>query len=232
MKPTALLALLLACCAPLRAATIAVNNTLLAGDTANFHYGDSTTTVRLKDSSGALLPAGTDFRVGFFKNYSSSLDALLASSSFENLMDPFNSNGFVPIGVGDTGTGDNVTSFLQVREIGGVLRAITSIPNVSYLSGTPNIDADGLTRGTRLFLFLVNQPEFSGSPTEWGIFSASSWVIPAVGEADLTLAFKDVDTAAEVYRGKLGSLGTAPVPEPSVSLLALGALALGLRRRR
>lgn len=230
MKFTGLFSLL-ALCAPLQAATIAINNTLLPADSGNLHYADSTTTVRLKDSAGALLPAGTDFRIGFFKNYSSASNSILASGTFQSLTDPVNANGFVPIGVGDSGTGGDVTSFLQLRDLGGTLRAITSITNVNYVAGSPNIDTDGLTRGTKLFLFVVNQADFAGSPTEWGIYSASTWIIPATGEADLTLSFKEIDTIEEIFRGTLGSLGTA-IPEPSVSLFALGTLALGCRRRR
>lgn len=213
------------------AANIAINNTIGAADSANFHYSDSTTTVRLKDSTGALLPVGTDFRVGYFKGYTASLNSILSTSSFTDLTNPLNPNGFVPIGVGNTGTGDDVRVNMEIRDFGGTLRTITTVPNVSYLNGTPNTEGSGLTRGTKLFLFLLNQADFSGTPTEWGIFSATTWEIPAAGDADVTLAFKEVDTAGEVFRGKLGSLGTA-VPEPTASILVVGAVALGLRRRR
>ena len=211
------------------AATVSLNNT------------NGATTVALHNSAAMPLPAGTDYRVGFFLGYSTALDPILQFSSFEFLNNPANPNRFVPIGVGGSSVGDNklnppapgVNEF-QIRDFSGTLRSLTTIGNISYLDGAPNTEAAGLTRGTKLFLFLVNQTEFlSGTNMEWGIYSATDWLIPSgTNNANLALEIKNVDTSAEVFHGSLGSLKTAPIPEATSSALALGVIALGLLRRR
>ena len=217
------------CLGSATAATVSLNNT------------NGAATVALQNSLAVALPAGTDYRIGFFLNYSAALDSSLRTNSFEFLTNPSNPNRFVPIGVGGNSIGDNKLSpespgvkEFEIRDFSGTLRSLTTIGNISYLDGTPNTEAAGLTRGTKLFLFLVNQSEFvGGANMEWGIFSATDWLIPTgTNNANLALEIKNIDTAAEVFHGSLGSLKTAPVPESSSSVLAMTVAAIGLFRRR
>ncbi len=216
------------------AASVLVRDTLSDADAGNFHYSIGATSVPLRDSAGAQLAIGSDFRIGFFLNYSQSLDSSLATATYQSLVNPSNPNRFIQIGVGGTTAGDAVAlNTLEIRTLSGASRALTTISNVTYATGTANSAVDNaLTRGTKLFLFTTNSQDFSTTPTEWGLFSATSWIVPTVGDADVTLAFKEVDTAGEVFHGSLGSLRTAPVPEASTLVFALAALVPLNRRRR
>lgn len=61
------------------------------------------------------------------------------------------------------------------------------------------------------------------TPGNYGKNDATLWALSVTG----------VDGAVTSVGGDVGSPGTAPVPEPSVSLLALGAISLlGVRRRK
>lgn len=217
-------------------AIVSLNNALSGGDTGTFHRPTGAeNVVVLKNSTGSLLPAGTVFRIGFFLNYTNDLNPTLASGSFDSLTSASSPNRFVAIGVGDAGRGTDTRAAEQlIKDDGaGNLRVNTSISDVTYSSGTANTLVDGgLARGTKLFVFLLNQNSFSGTPTQWGIYGADTWVIPASGTANLTLSLKAVDTLGEVYRGSLGSLLTA-VPEPSAMTFGIAALGLiTIRRRR
>jgi hypothetical protein len=220
------------CAAP--AASILIRDTLSVADAANYHYSVGATYVPLRDSSGVQLPLGSDFRIGFFLNYSESLNASLGTASYGSLFEPANPNRFIQIGTGGTTAGDLVDpANYEVRTVGAAARAITTISNITYAAGVANaVVNNALTRGTKIFLIATNGQDFSVAPSEWGIFSGTEWVVPAIGDADLTAAFKEVDTPGEVFRGSLGSLRTAAVPEPSISFLALGAMIWIKRRRR
>ena len=231
------------------AAVVSFNNSLSATtDSANFHAPPlpggitPTSTVVLKDSAGNPLPVGTDFRIGFIIGYSAALDALLGVEPYEILTNPTNPNRFVPIGIGVSGTGDDARANMEIKSLGGTPRVISSFANVTYLPGTANaLAVGGVNEGTKLFLLLVNQtnipvtdalPSINSTTTEWGLYSATAWTIPVGGGANLALAFKEVDTPGEVFRGSLGSLRTAPVPEPTVITFGFAALGLALARRR
>jgi hypothetical protein len=238
---------LLAICHNASAITVSISPTITVnGFHGNTGQSGQASVVSLKNSAGVLLPVGSQIRVGFFKGYTSALDAKLKNpAELRNLLSSGVTNEFVPLGeLGNTnspGLGDNTIATNDIKEIATVIRAQVSMTNISYQGSTDGSDANktglgGLGRGTKLFVFAFNNAnvaqDFSAAGFEYGLFSASTWTAALSGSSTLTLRLEDVDTAGEVYWGSLGSLQTAAVPEPAfASLLVFGTL-LGFRRRR
>lgn len=207
----------------------------------------------LVTSNLQAVPVGSYAVVGFFAGFLDTAADRLALSDATNGIRSYVSQKFVPLGqpssplwadkgVASTnfGTAGTVGVTLNGTVPNQYISASGSINNTAlvFAAGTANaLVVDGVTRGTRLFLLVYNSAD-PATATELGIYSATTWVVPAAGTtASLPLASIDNATAAyEVYRGGLGSLILAPiipVPEPATGLLTL-IVGLGLigRRRR
>jgi len=203
-------------------------------------HGALGTQVTMLSSSGSVLPAGSQVRVGFFLNYTPALDSTLKSGNLTSLLT--GANRFVPFGesTSPTGYGNNTETTNDLKDLSGI-RANVTYTGLTYIGSDNDLTAantstsGGVARGTKVFLFLYNAQSLdtSGAGFEFGLYSASSWSIPATGTAATSIQLQLVDTNTEVYWGQLGSLHTAaPVPEPTGTLLALGTLALATVRRR
>lgn len=226
------------------AANITVSDALGAGDTANFHAnnGGVTNRVLLKSSGGTILNTGaaqtgitTKYLLGYFVGFDSGIGSALSGDNGGTLFSALNDPArFVPLGLGVAGLGSNIAANQRVNPANG--RLANTMTSVTYLDGAANAaSSGGINRGTRLFMILLNQESTTQTlSTEFGLFSATNWLIPATGSANITLSLKDVDTAGEVFQGGLGSLVLAPtIPEASSTALALLAgLGLMSRRRR
>jgi hypothetical protein len=198
-------------------------------------------------SSGQPGQAGWLVQVGFFKGWTSS-QTQIDSLSDADKADVYSyiSGNFVPLGapgapifasnaIASAGYGDINTFGIGTVGAAAVPTATGGATGVTLTSNPANsLSAGGLARGTRLFLLIYNAPT-ADAATELGVFSASTWTVGATA-TNVSLATTSIDTAAEAYRGAIGSLRLAPlnvVPEPSTSLMALLAgMGLVARRRR
>ena len=188
-----------------------------------------------------LSSSGGGVVLGFFKGYTTAMNAQLSKDGAE--LRSFLADNFVPLGAPGSNVNHGANSAanpVSLRAIaGGGTTAAGTIENSTWAASTGAAPANSLqegalVRGTRIFL-LAYEGQSLAAATELGIFSASTWTIPAaaaVNTASFTLT--QVNDAAEVYRGSLGSLVLAPiVPEPSTTLVTLLAgLGLISRRRR
>jgi hypothetical protein len=193
-------------------------------------------------SNGSPLTNGAALvRIGFLTDSSSAVLTSLASP-LRSVVDTALSTYFVGLGDigGDADLGALASGGPRViqRTVNGISSAGRIAGNVSGVNVgvyTPPTTITGVPSGTRLVM-LVYDTLTPSTATEMGIFSSDdvTWRMPADSLSNITLLTTLVDTNAEVYRGTRGSLHLSPigVPEPSVSLLALGAIGLGLRRRR
>jgi hypothetical protein len=208
------------------------------------YHGAVGSQVSILNTAGNPLPAGSQIRLGFFLNYSPALDASLRAGNFQALFT--GSNRFVPFGESTSaaGYGDNTEATNDIKEIpagSGSLRASVTYTGLNYsgadgdVSGANTLTSGGVARGTKVFMFVYNSSSLSTDATgfEYGLYSATNWLIPSTGTATASIQLQHVDSNAEVFWGSLGSLKTAaPIPEPSVTLLAIGSLASVFRRRR
>jgi hypothetical protein len=239
MKIKTIFAALISCVSLSQAATVTVSDALLSSDLNNYHYGrdGNTTFVPFKTSNAQLMTSASTSKywLGYFVGYNAEIEGTLQAASGADILALANDpSKFVPLGFGVSGLGANISAN---QRIGATGRVANSMSGVTYLDGTANASAvGGINRGTKLFLLMLNQTSLTESATtELGLFSASSWVIPASGTGTTFVNLKEVDTNAEVYFGSLGSLvlGVSnPVPEPAVGMLALGSLAFFMGRRR
>jgi hypothetical protein len=230
--------------------SIFVNNTIATADTTNYHYVSQNLSAAgfVQFKAGSVDTAGGSVssfvnsvsgqvRIGFFSGYNSATAMVLRdeTTTLSTVL-----GMFTP--VGETGAdkfGDNTTSTLLIRSTG---RITTNILNVTMVagsganSGTPTT---GLTFGTRMFALVIDSATSrtgdasDGLLEKWSLVSGDDWIVPS-SEQPLTLGFKTVDTAAEVFHGRLGSItSTNSIPEPtSFTLAGLAALGLVSRRRR
>lgn len=209
---------------PVSAVSVAINDT--TGSTTNY----------VTTGSGASIPNGMALiRMGYF-NTSAQLASWsddLRSTSIERINSALNS--FVPFGEGSANLGDAPgANGPRFATRGGVAsRLIGGVQNIQSASGTANsVSTSGVPAGSRIFLLVysdLNSTLTNGE--ELGVFSATNWLVDSDNTAASVLLTTDVD-AGEIFRGSSGSLRLAPIPEPTVSSLALGLVALGFRRRR
>jgi hypothetical protein len=189
-------------------------------------------------SSGAALVNGEALvRVGFFTALSSETLTALKSEDRSTLYQAI-STYFVGLGEGlDTDLGADVSGGPRIiqrtvngsSQTGRLAGQINGVTPGSYAPGNIN----GVPAGTQLFVLVYDKATLE-TATELAIFSANDngWRMPSDNLASITLNTTLVDTPGEIYRGTSGSIRLAPIPEPSASLLALGAAAVGFRRRR
>jgi hypothetical protein len=229
------------------AASITVSSSILSTDTTNYHYisqgltGSGSVAFKKGDATiggGEVvlttMANGSQFRLGFITD----LDATKTTI----LRDPATSlstalSMFTPIGEGTANYGDTNTSNYKIGTTG---RIQTTTNNTVHVPGTPNaVVSGGITYGSKLFLLLIDSTTSrtgdaaDGANEKWALISATDWLIPNDGLTPVTLSIKNVDTAAEVFHGTLGSIGALnSIPEPSISALFLLGAAVGLRRRR
>jgi len=199
-------------------------------------------------------------RVGYFSNYiqTGTNTTPLAGLDFRNLLkEPTSSifqtiqTYFVPLGEGRTNLGQQ-TDWSITPLTGGLAGkfSVNTTLNSDTLQFTADaansVSANGLPRGTRLFVLAYNTEDFSLA-TEVGIYSGSSgtvgqWYVPTTAATSVTLNLGLIDissldatdgTGLEIFRGGEGSLVLgAVVPEPSTGLIAGLAGALMMMRRR
>ena len=119
---------------------------------------------------------------------------------------------------------------------------------IGNTAANPNPPGFFAPNNTRVFVLVSNSPDpATTAPTQWALVSESAWRIPAddlsiPGGASVTLALSaaNLDSQAnDVWRGSFTTpaanqnfLVLQVVPEPSASMLALGALLFPLNRRR
>jgi len=194
-----------------------------------------------KTSGGADLdPLSHSIVLGFFRNYTVAMNPSLADPN--PTIRQFIAENFVPIGTqsSDVDYGNSAPSNpIRLLAGGGGTTAVGTIENSTWLApGGPVVanseQPGGLVRGTKIFMLAMNATDLA-SASDLGIYSATTWTLPAstlVNAANLSLSV--IDTAPEVFRGSIGSLILGPiVPEPSTGLLALIAgCGLISRRRR
>jgi len=177
-------------------------------------------------SEGNLLTSGAStIRVGTFDVSGGNLDTITNSKSF-SAVDAL----FTPVLENNAGGGTvfaanhaDTNQRLHINDTGtagNIFAQITGV-SASYYGG-----------GTQLYLWVFNAADPSSS-TEWGIFSSSNvvWDFPNDDLGSSSLSTMDVDNVIVGSTGA-GSLLLAPIPEPSVSLLALFASAGFVFRRR
>jgi hypothetical protein len=207
--------------------------------TVTINDSDGISSNYITSSSGAPIPnASALIRLGYF-NTSAQLPTWsddLRSTSIDRINSALNS--FVPFGEGLANLGDTPTASTGPRFTtrGGISSRINGgIVNIQSASGTPNsVSASGVPAGSRIFMLVYSDLNSTLSDgEELGVFSSSDWLIDIDSSTPTPLFTTDVD-AGEIFRGSLGSLRLAPVgvPEPSATLLALGVVAMKLRRRR
>ena len=235
-KKTTLIFLLGFCASEVSASTIFLSD--FSGSGASFLENVITDSAGVKYSTAVPAPAGTNpgpalIRVGYFTSLAPTVIAKLSSPDKDTVYAEINSSNFVELGTGGNFGTPRATGLPRLTT-----RTINGIANTTgRLTGsieTVKPGAGGIPSGTQLFLLIYNATT-TGAATELGIFSSddATWKMPSDDLADATLNTVFVNTPGEVYRGSLGSLRLAPlIPEPSTSILAFGAGALALRRRR
>jgi hypothetical protein len=237
--------LILAFSASAQAANISVSGTITAvGSGGSLFHGAAGTQVSMLNSAGITLPAGSQVRLGFFLNYTVALDSTLRSGNLNTLFT--GDNRFIPFGETASptgyGTASEATNDLKEVPVGsGNIRANVTYAGVNYIGNDNDVAAantltsGGVARGTKVFMFLYNAQSLdtSGAGFEYGLYSASNWLIPATGTANASIQLQHVDTNSEVFYGSLGSLRTAvPVPEPTAVTFGLAVMGMALVRRR
>jgi hypothetical protein len=193
------------------------------------------------ENSNVLATVGSRAVVGFFRGFVDDETTRTALSGTGTALTNYIQTNFVPLGspaaVGDA-TGFGATSTVAVGLVSGATSVSGGVTGASlvFASGTANaFSPGGVNRGTRMFLLVYDAPT-SAEATQLGIFSATNWTVPTTTSSIMSMTLNSIDSQAEVFRGKLGSLILAPinpVPEASSSALALLAgLGLMSRRRR
>ena len=227
------------------AANISVTSTITTVETGgSLFHGAAGTQVSMLNSAGIALPAGSQVRFGFFLNYTAALDSTLRSGNLNTLFT--GDNRFIPFGEATSpagyGTDSEATNDLKEVPVGsGTIRASVTYQGITYIGNDNDVASantltpGGVARGTKVFMFLYNSQSLdtSGAGFEYGLYSASNWLIPATGAANTSIQLQHVDTNSEVFYGSLGSLRTAvPVPEPTAVTFGLAVIGLALVRRR
>ncbi|MES2466927.1 MAG: hypothetical protein V4675_06475 [Verrucomicrobiota bacterium] len=224
------------------AANILVTSTIttVANGGSLFH-GAAGSQVSMLNSAGIALPVGSQVRLGFFLNYTAALDSTLRSGNLNSLFT--GANRFIPFGelTSPTGYGTASEATNDIKEIAGIIRASVTYQGITYIGNDNDVAAantltsGGVARGTKVFMFLYNSQSLdtSGTGFEYGLYSASNWLIPAAGTADASIQLQHADTSSEVFYGSLGSLRTAvPVPEPTAVTFGIAVIGMALVRRR
>ena len=237
MKCRAALLLSLWCLMPsLRAVTVSVADFMGVRETV------------IRGVGGEIMPNGALVRLGYFNGYGTAWP----EEAMHGILggDPAVARGFiniyfVPLGEGGPGRGTTSPTSrptFRLRTVNGSPmpgRLAGSVSNVIPVSGPPNGEvSDGVPAGSRLFMIVGNGPTPELS-TEFGIFSATTWLMPTLTTGAMVLNTVQVDSTEEVYRGLLSGSGNAfslhltpVIPEPGAAALALAAGTLLAGRRR
>ncbi len=209
----------------------------------------------LSDGGAGLANGSALIRIGYFTGFVTNPVGVEQTAAKATLVTALSSgvqatvyaavnNNFVPLGEGlDSDLGPIPAAGSQARlaqrTISGVSQPGRLIGGVSGVN--PNTDPEatranpitGVPAGTRIFILAYNALD-PNNATEMGIYSATSWLMPASAAATLQLNTTVVDTPGEILMGRNGSLHLgAFVPEPSAGIMGLLAgLGLIVRRRR
>lgn len=174
--------------------------------------------------SGELLPLNSLIRVGYINNFEANESAIRNGSVIDALSiieADFREIGSAVAAAGSgTGTIQINDPFGQRGKVSGQVTQVND--GATYVPG-----------GEKLTLVVYNS-DAANTATEWGVFisSGTGWDMPNDSLSDQTL---NTNESADALRGSIdGGLRLEAIPEPSVSLLILGALAgmLGFQRRR
>lgn len=149
--------------------------------------------------SGTSLPPGVAIRVGTFNLPPATRDATLrATSDYATLV-----SWFKPLGESISGAG----TVAQANSAGTQLRA-NAFPAAGEVFGTiNNIGASYMAPGTKIYVWVFDTAN-PYDATQWGIFSAASWVVPPAlgGQALSTKTTVDaLQGAAESGQLRLGT---------------------------
>jgi len=223
----------------LTVASEAATVTVVGSPARAVFLGDSTT----------LATVGDRAVVGFFRNFTdNAASRLILSDPRRPIIEAYIRDNFVPLGnpnapifggTNPTGTGFGASSTVAVQNVGSpgtpsVGGGVTGASLV-FASGAPNAFTEGgVNRGTRLFLLIYDAPAES-SASEFGIFSADTWIVPTTTSTIMSMPLMAIDNDNEVFRGDRdpGLILCICIPEPSSSFMGLLAgLSLIARRRR
>jgi hypothetical protein len=206
--------------------------------------------------NGQSVPNGTGLvRVGYFLNFdapefASSLQIAFCpppsgpqgKPGWHDLVNLINTS-FVPLGEGQAGLGTVIIQpGFATRTINGFSqpsRLTGAIADVAVSPAPPHTldPGHGVPAGSRLFLMIFDGPAMESS-TQMGLYSATSWVMPANPTVNRALLTTDIDAPEEIYIGSSAHqdnldplvLGIC-IPEPDGAVLFLIIAALWLARR-
>ena len=190
-------------------------------------------------SSGQLMPDGSGLvRIGYFLNFDPLDPGFFARLACPPgpLLSYINSN-FVPLGEGSPALGSVVGLPLgfTTRTVNGISqpgRLFGTITGVTPTAAPPNtLEPGGVPAGSRLFLLIFDQAT-PGMSTAFGLYSATTWLMPSNPSFNFPLATPAVDTYPEVFLGNLGLTLSVCIPEPGTATLSLAAAGAWLSRRR
>lgn len=150
---------------------------------------------KFASKSGTLLPSGCAVRLGFFNLAAETRNQTVSSESdYAQLAASFN-----PLAEGIIGAG----SSSQTAGSGTVLRQ-NNFPDAGDIFGSvSNISASYLAPGTQLYVWVFNHVD-PNQATQWGIFTASTWVAPpALGNSTLSTTASMVALQGTLASGQL-----------------------------
>lgn len=241
MKIQNLLTLAIAFAAPLAANA----STITVSDFSGTSVANLQQNIVKTSNGNNVATGGAKIRLGFFPTTAVSAVADLVRGTkqevYSNLL-----TKFVPLGEGldgdlgsPGGTGGAAPPRFANRAIFGTQytgRIAGSVVGVTPAPAATVWDSGNITgvpAGTRIFMLIYNNAD-PNLATEFGVFSADTWLMPSDNLSNPTFTTVDVNSTTEVFKGSLGSLVlSAFVPEPSTSMMALLAgLGLVARRRR
>lgn len=147
------------------------------------------------NQGGAILPAGVAIRVGTFNLPPATRDATLAATSdYAQLV-----AWFKPLGESITNAG----TVKQANGVGSQLRT-NGFPAAGNVFGTiSNVSASYMAPGTQLYVWVFDTANPYDS-SQWGIFTAGSWVVPpALGAQALSTAIEVTAVQGSEAEGQL-----------------------------